>query len=98
MFTDEQALYISVYDNGIGINPDNQISKGSANGMGLGNIRSRIEKLNGHFSIENNNGAHINIKIPLNALRVSEFDKKLTKWQLFITKLLRIPAETEDGK
>ncbi|GAB3904448.1 sensor histidine kinase [Mucilaginibacter boryungensis] len=98
MFTDEQALYISVYDNGIGINPDNQISKGSANGMGLGNIRSRIEKLNGHLSIENNNGAHINIKIPLNALRVSEFDKNLTKWQLFITKLLKIPAETQEGK
>jgi signal transduction histidine kinase len=94
MFTGERTLYIAVNDNGVGIDPDND----RPNGMGLGNIKSRVEKFNGTLSIENNDGAHINIKIPLSALQVVEFDKKLNKWQLFITKLLRIPTDTEGNK
>jgi len=91
MFTDEQTLHLSVNDNGVGINPNNA----RPNGMGLGNIRSRVEKLNGTLLIENNEGAHINIKIPLSALQVIEFDKKLNKWQLFITSLLKNSSNTE---
>ncbi|MES2377142.1 MAG: ATP-binding protein [Bacteroidota bacterium] len=94
MFADEQTLYIAVNDNGVGINPD----KARPNGMGLGNIQSRVEKFNGTLSIENNQGAHISIKIPLSALQVVEFDKKLNKWQLFITRLLRIPTDAEGDK
>jgi len=94
MFTDEQTLYISVNDNGIGINPNNA----RPNGMGLGNIRSRVEKLNGNLSIENNKGAHINITIPLSELQVIEFDKKLNKWQLLITRLLKISPDRQPDK
>ncbi|QKJ30231.1 hypothetical protein HQ865_10800 [Mucilaginibacter mali] len=93
MFTDEQSLHISVKDNGVGIKAGNSPSKGSGSGMGLGNIRSRVEKLNGELSIENKGGAHISIKIPLKTLQVVEFDKKLSKWQLLITKILKIPSE-----
>jgi hypothetical protein len=65
--------------------------------MGFGNIKSRVEKLNGALTIENKDGAHISIKIPFSALQVLEFDKKLNKWQLFITGLLkRHPDEQED--
>ncbi|MBC7401006.1 MAG: hypothetical protein H7289_13780 [Mucilaginibacter sp.] len=94
MFADKQTLHISVDDNGVGINPDNA----RPNGMGLGNIKSRVEKFNGTLLIENNGGAHISIKIPLSALQVVEFDKKLNKWQLFITKLLKVPTDTEGDK
>jgi signal transduction histidine kinase len=93
MFTDEQTLYIAVSDNGVGINPGNSPSKGTGNGMGLGNIRSRVKKFNGKLSIESNNGAHINIEIPLSALKVVEFDKKLNKWQLLIARLLKLPTD-----
>ncbi|MES2277560.1 MAG: ATP-binding protein [Bacteroidota bacterium] len=95
MFTDDETLYISVNDNGIGINTNNSPSKGTGNGMGLGNIRSRVEKLNGSLLIKNKGGAHISIKIPLSGLQVIEFDKKLNKWQLFITKLLKIPSDQQ---
>ena len=94
MFADEQTLYLSVNDNGVGINPNNA----RPNGMGLGNIRGRVEKLNGKLSIENNAGAHINIIIPLSALQVGEFDKKLSKWQLFITSFLRSPSDPQQDK
>jgi len=94
MFTDEQTLYLAVNDNGVGINPNNA----RPNGMGLGNIRSRVEKLNGNLSTENNEGARISIKIPLSALQVVEFDKKLSKWQLFITKLLNIQSDPQQDK
>jgi hypothetical protein len=63
--------------------------------MGLGNIRSRVEKLKGTLLIENNNGARTSIKIPLSALQVIEFDKKLNKWQLLITRLLKISPDTQ---
>jgi signal transduction histidine kinase len=94
MFTDEQTFYISVNDNGIGINQDTV----RPDSMGLGNIRSRVEKLNGKLSIENNSGAHISITIPLNELQAVEFDKKLNKWQLLITKLLKIPTDPQQDK
>ncbi len=95
MTTDAQTLYLAVNDNGVGIVEKNNKSDGS--GMGLGNIKSRVEKLNGALTIENKDGAHISIKIPFSALQVLEFDKKLNKWQLFITGLLkRHPDEQED--
>ena len=89
-----KTLYISVNDNGVGINPNNA----RPNGMGLGNIKNRVEKLNGTLTIENNVGAHVNIKIPLSALRVIEFDKKLAKWQLFITNLLKGSSTYQQDK
>lgn len=94
MITDEQMLYISVNDNGVGISANQSPSKGSGSGMGLGNIRARVEKLHGELTIVNEGGAHISISVPLNALRVIEFDKKLNKWQLLITRLLKIPADS----
>jgi two-component system sensor histidine kinase DesK len=89
MFTDARMLYISVEDNGVGIDPVNA----RPNGMGLGNIRSRVEKFDGSLSIENKGGAHISLQLPLNTLQAVEFDKKLSKWQLFITRLLKIPSD-----
>jgi len=94
MFANEQTLYISVDDNGVGIDSN----KARPNGMGLGNIRSRVEKLNGTLSIANNEGAHISIKIPFSALQVVEFDKKLNKWQLFITSLIKVPSDQQQDK
>ncbi|MDB5030998.1 ATP-binding protein [Mucilaginibacter sp.] len=94
MFTDEQMLYISIADNGVGINP----THARPGGMGLGNIKSRVEKLNGQLSIANNEGAHISIKLPLSALKVIEFDKKLNKWQLFMTSLLKTPSDPPQDK
>jgi glucose-6-phosphate-specific signal transduction histidine kinase len=81
-------LYLSINDNGVGIDPNNA----RPGGMGLGNISSRVEKLNGKLSIENNKGAHISIKIPLSELQAIEINKKLTKWQLLITSFLKIPT------
>ncbi|OOQ59649.1 sensor histidine kinase [Mucilaginibacter pedocola] len=86
-------LLIAVNDNGVGIDAAQAPTKGDGHGMGLGNMRSRVEKLNGELSIQNNHGAHISIKIPLDELRVVEFDKKLNKWQSFVAKLLRLPAD-----
>jgi len=86
MFTDEQTLYIEVNDNGVGIDTN---KAGPGSGMGLGNISSRVEKLSGKLSIENDGGAHISIRIPFSGLQAIEFDKKLNKWQLFITGLLK---------
>jgi signal transduction histidine kinase len=94
MFTDDQTLHIAVNDNGVGINPTNA----RPNGMGLGNIRARVEKLNGTLSIENNAGAHINIQIPLSALQIIEFDKKLNKWQLFLTRFLEKSADKQQDQ
>jgi signal transduction histidine kinase len=89
MTADDKTLFINVDDNGIGIKPDTA----RPNGMGLGNIRSRVEKFNGELLIESKDGAHISIKIPLSQLQAVEFDKKLNRWQLFITRLLNIPTD-----
>jgi signal transduction histidine kinase len=91
MYTDEQALYFAIDDNGVGIKTNGTTEAG--HGMGMGNVRSRVEKLHGEFSIESKDGAHTRIKIPLSELRVVEFDKKLNKWQLFITRLIKIPSD-----
>lgn len=91
---DEQTLYIAVNDNGIGIHSDNA----NTNGMGLGNIRSRIEKLNGKFSLQNNEGTHISIRIALSELRAIEINKQLNRWQVFITGILNSQSDKKTGK
>lgn len=91
MLTDEQNLYFAINDNGVGIHSDGV--KQAGHGMGLGNIASRVEKFKGQLSIENKGGAQIKIKIPLNELKVVEFDKKLNKWQLSIIRLLNLPLD-----
>jgi signal transduction histidine kinase len=91
MLTDEQNLYFAINDNGVGIHSDGVKQVG--HGMGLGNIASRVEKFKGQLSIENKGGAQIKIKIPLNELKVVEFDKKLNKWQLSIIRLLNLPLD-----
>jgi two-component system, NarL family, sensor kinase len=53
-------LKIKVKDNGIGIN-----EKLNQKGMGMDNIKSRIETLNGTQERFNNNGVEINLKIPI---------------------------------
>jgi len=94
MLTEDRTLFISVEDNGVGINPAN----GKSKGMGLGNIRSRVEKFKGKLNIENDNGTHIHIEIPFSALQVIEFDKKLNKWQMFITNLLTFSSDNQQEK
>jgi len=86
MSVNDDVLYMAVNDNGVGINEKN----GRPDSMGLGNIKSRVEKLNGTLSIENNNGAHISFTIPISQLRVVEFDKKLNRWQAFIARFFKI--------
>lgn len=90
MSVDSEALYMAVNDNGVGINEKN----GRPDSMGLGNIKSRVEKLNGKLMIENNGGAHISFTIPLSQLRVVEFDRKLNKWQSFIARFFNIHSGT----
>jgi signal transduction histidine kinase/ligand-binding sensor domain-containing protein len=90
MYTEGQMLHLAVNDNGVGIATNTALPGG---GMGLGNIGNRVGKLNGTLTIENNQGAHISIQIPFSALQVIEFDKKLHKWQLFITSFLKIPQD-----
>lgn len=91
MSTDDQVLSFAIIDNGVGIDFNSTREAGS--GMGLGNMKSRVEKLNGELSIENNHGAQIRIKIPFSALGVVEFDKTLSKWQLFIAGILKLPSD-----
>jgi signal transduction histidine kinase len=85
MFADEETLHIAVNDNGIGINQNSA----RPDSMGLGNMRSRVEKLHGELLIENKNGAHITVTIPLHELQPIEFDKNLNKWQTLIMKFLK---------
>ncbi len=60
---EDDLLKIAVEDNGIGFNSNN----GNFDGIGLRNIRSRVDYLNGHIQIksEPNNGTHIDIDIPI---------------------------------
>jgi two-component system, NarL family, sensor kinase len=59
---DNNNLLITIEDNGIGFNPNNNYK-----GLGLKNIRSRIELLKGDLNIESNNtGTSIQININLN--------------------------------
>lgn len=60
----DQQLIISVEDNGVGFN--STIAK-SATGMGLKNVTSRTDELNGHMNIDSGkgNGSIITVEIPL---------------------------------
>ncbi len=61
MINQDDYFNLQVKDNGIGIHGNS--------GNGMGNIKSRIEALNGSFTFdsEHKNGAKFDIKIPLNA-------------------------------
>ncbi|PWK17471.1 signal transduction histidine kinase [Arcicella aurantiaca] len=64
MINQDDIFSLQVKDNGIGLsNNDGNL------GQGLGNIKSRIEALNGNFAynLEHEKGANFDIKIPLNA-------------------------------
>ena len=60
--TNEQELNVHIKDDGVGFN-----LKKSKKGIGLKNIKSRIEKLNGTVDISSapNKGTQIHIKIPI---------------------------------
>ena len=60
--TNEQELNVHIKDDGVGFN-----LKKSKKGIGLKNIKSRIEKLNGTVEISSapNKGTQIHIKIPI---------------------------------
>ena len=55
-----------ISDNGVGFNTNEVYYKSS--GLGLENIKSRIDMMKGKFEIESskNTGTKINVKIPLN--------------------------------
>jgi signal transduction histidine kinase len=62
----DDIFHLQVKDNGIGVG----VVGGDTNhGHGMGNIKSRIEALNGSFTFdsEHKKGAKFDIKIPLNA-------------------------------
>ena len=62
---DEDLLYISVEDNGKGFHPATLNFTGKT-GMGLANIRNRVELLNGHLTIDAGigKGASFHIQLP----------------------------------
>ncbi|TAG55478.1 MAG: hypothetical protein EAZ27_06990 [Cytophagales bacterium] len=64
LLEDEKKLYITIEDNGIGFDVQNS---NALKGMGLENMRSRVEYLNGKFFIESdlNKGTHILLEIPI---------------------------------
>ena len=57
----DNIFTVLVKDNGIGFNPDDV----KPNAMGLENVKSRILKLNGEFSLKAINGTEVFFKIPL---------------------------------
>jgi signal transduction histidine kinase len=61
MINQNDTFNLQVKDNGVGIQ--------DSAGVGMSNIKSRIEALNGHFAYEskNKNGTFFDIKIPLNS-------------------------------
>jgi len=66
----DDFIELIVSDNGVGFNPDDLVTSG---GMGLCNINSRIEKLNGEFHIQSEvgHGTKVIARIPLSR---SKFD------------------------
>ncbi|MCR9198250.1 MAG: histidine kinase [Planctomycetaceae bacterium] len=54
-------LTIQVCDNGVGM------EAGQSSGMGLGNIRQRTRRLNGHFSLHSvpGEGTHLSLQVPV---------------------------------
>lgn len=63
LMQNEQILFLTVEDNGIGFD-NNKVEK---DGAGMGNIKSRVDFLNGTFEIDSkqNEGTAININIPI---------------------------------
>jgi signal transduction histidine kinase len=60
----DKELKLIVGDNGNGIPKD--VLDGKANGMGLGNLKSRVNYLNGRLEIQSSGlGTRINIWVPL---------------------------------
>jgi len=62
LILEKNSILISVEDNGIGMN---EVAKENAPGIGLINIRSRVELLKGTISIESSKGTSVQIIIPL---------------------------------
>jgi len=56
------SLSIQIRDNGIGIGN----ARNNLFGNGLMNMNNRIQELNGHFEIIENNGTQVNMLVPLN--------------------------------
>jgi signal transduction histidine kinase len=62
----DDNLHITIEDNGIGFNTNNKYE-----GLGLKNIRSRVELLKGELTIDSNNkGTSIQINIDLNKINI----------------------------
>ncbi len=63
-FEDDNKLFINIEDNGIGFDKNDSYFK---KGMGLGNMKSRIDYMKGTFSIDSqpNKGTQILIEIPI---------------------------------
>lgn len=59
-FSFEKNICIKIIDNGIGINEE----KIREFGNGLKNMRKRMERIGGTFTVTNNNGTHIRMCIP----------------------------------
>ncbi len=59
--TDSHFININIHDNGVGID----LSDIAIFGNGLGNMKNRIEKVNGKFAIKNQNGTDIDFNIPI---------------------------------
>lgn len=57
-------ICLNIYDNGVGLNPQNY-----QGGIGLNNIKKRVELLTGNFMLKSSqgNGCELDIRIPLNA-------------------------------
>ena len=56
----KQELVVDIRDNGIGMNPDSNRFSGN----GLQSMNARVRQLKGNFSIQNNNGTHVLIRVP----------------------------------
>jgi len=66
LFKNKAHLVLIVEDNGVGIQPDDLNGKG----MGLTNITTRIQTLNGSYSFDSgpNKGTVTSIRIPLKSV------------------------------
>ncbi len=66
LHTDENALFLTIEDNGRGFDP---AIAGSQGGMGLSSMTERVEKIRGTLSIQSGigTGTEISVMVPLNA-------------------------------
>jgi PAS domain S-box-containing protein len=69
-----EILYITYVDNGKGFNVDEVMS--SKKGIGLLNIQSRLQSINGTFDINSSLGIGTKIKFQLNMQKFANFNKK----------------------